>query len=522
MNDTVLTIDLGTSGPKVALVSVQGAIAAWEAEPTTLHLLPGGGAEQDPAEWWTAITRAAQRLMTRQVVRPDDIIAVSVTGQWAGTVPVDAGGQPLARAIIWMDARGAPHVGRVVGGPVAGYRPDRLAAWLRLTGGVPGLAGKDSIAHILYLEREQPALYRQAARFLEPVDYLSLRLTGQAASTPNVIALHWLTDNRAIDRVDYHPRLLAWTGVARDKLPPLRPPATILGGLTPDAADALGLPAGLPVVMATPDIHSAAVGSGAVQDFAAHLYIGTSSWLVCHVPGKKTDLLHNMAALPSAIPGRYLLTNEQECAGVCLTFLRDNLLFPDDELATPRPADVYPTLDRMAARVAPGSGGVLFTPWLYGERTPVEDHTVRGGFHNLALHTTRADLARAVLEGVAFNTRWLLEAVEGFTRRRLDTVRFIGGGAQSAVWSQILADVLDRPLAQMADPVQANARGAAFQAAVALRRMTFGDAAQRAPVAQTFHPTPDHRRVYDPLYREFRQVYQRNKDIYRRLNRPAV
>jgi xylulokinase len=263
------------------------------------------------------------------------------------------------------------------------------------------------------------------------------------------------------------------------------------------------------VVAGTPDVQSAAIGSGATRDFQAHLYIGTSSWLTCHVPYKKTDLLRNIASLPSAVPGRYFVANEQETAGAALTFLRDRLEF----------AESYVELDRLAASSPPGSNGVIFTPWLNGERTPVEDSTLRGSFANLALSTSRADLARAVLEGVALNTRWLLTAVERFARRRLDPIRFIGGGARSDVWCQILADVLGRTIEQDADPVNANARGAGIIAGVALGEMTFDRVPDLTPVARRYAPDASAGEVYAERFGEFIGIYRRSRKAYARLNR---
>src|SRR5262249_34087550 len=345
---------------------------------------------------------------------------------------------------------------------------DKLARWIRKTAGIPAHSGKDSLAHILWLKHEEPEAYRAASLFLEPKDWLNLRLTGKAAASFDSIALHWVTDNPRPGQIRYDPGLLRLAGVAGSKLPALRAATDILGPLLPGPAAELGVPAGLPVVVGTPDLHSAAIGSGATRDFQAHLYVGTSSWLTCHVPYKKTDLLHNMASLPSAIPGRYFVANEQETAGAALKFLRDRVLFDGSP-----PAGAYREFDRMAGQSPPGSGGVIFTPWLYGERTPVEDRFVRGGVHNPSLSATRDDLVRAVFEGVALNARWLLRAVERFTGHTLDPIRFIGGGARSAVWCQIFADVLGRTVEQVADPVNANARGAAMLAAVALGELTF-------------------------------------------------
>jgi xylulokinase len=486
-----------------------------------LCLLPGGGAEQEPDAWWAAITAAVRRLLARGAVEPAAVRAIGCTGQWSGTVPVDRDGRALGNAIIWMDSRGAPYIRRITGGPVAveGYGLDKLLAWVGPTGGIPTRSGKDSIAHILFLKHERPDVYRTAHKFLEPVDYLNQRLTGQFAASHASITLHWLTDNRDLGRVRYDARLARLAGVDLDKLPGLKRAVDWLGPLRPEVAAEWGLPAGIPVVVGMPDIHSAAVGSGAVQDFAAHLYLGTSSWLSCHVPFKKTDLLHNMAALPSAIPGRYLVINEQECAGACLSFVRDNLLFPPDELTTTaRPAHVEQAFDRLVATVPAGSDGVLFTPWLNGERSPVDDGQTRGGFFNQTLRTTRAHMLRAVFEGVAFNARWLLSYVERFIGRRLEGVNLIGGGANSDIWCQIQADVLDRTVRQARDPILANLRGVAFLAGVALGALGWDEVPARVPIARTYTPLPEHRRVYAELYREFLNLYRATRPIYARLN----
>ena len=294
----------------------------------------------------------------------------------------------------------------------------------------------------------------------------------------------------------------------------------ILGTIRPEIARDWGLREDVQVVIGSPDIYSAAVGSGAVRDYETHLYIGTSSWLTCHVPFKKTDVLHNLAALPSAIPGRYLLADEQECAGICLQFLRDNILFHRDELSSgDKPSNVYQLFDQIASRAPAGSGKVIFTPWLYGERTPVDDHSVRGGFFNQSLRTTREHLVRAVFEGVAYNSRWLLKYVEQFIKRRVEAINMVGGGARSSIWCQIHADVLNRPIRQVKDPVEVNLRGAALLAAVALGDLQYDDIASRVPITQTYTPDPDHRKIYDQLFAEFIAIYESNRKIYARLNR---
>ncbi|MCU0846915.1 MAG: FGGY-family carbohydrate kinase [Spirochaetes bacterium] len=518
----ILAIDLGTSGPKAAVVTAKGEVLGHEFEKNELILHHDGGAEQRPDEWWDSIVRAVKRLLRRKLVPADLIEAVSCTTQWAGTVPVDREGNHLMNAIIWLDSRGARHVRSIAGGLVGikGYGLLKLMRWIRLTGAAPSLTGKDSIAHILYIKHELPEIYRRTYKFLEPMDYINLRLTGEFASSFDSITLHWVTDNRDISKIKYDDRLLKYSTIDRDKFPDIWPPIHVLGNLSKQAARELGLREDVRVVMGMPDLQSAAIGSGAVRDYEAHVYIGTSSWLLCHVPFKKTDLFHNFASIPSAVPGRYIVATEQETAGECLTFIKDNILYHKDELLeNEKQPDVYKIFDRMAARVPAGSGGVIFTPWLFGERSPIEDEHVRASISNISLDTTREHIIRAVYEGVAFNSRWLLGYVESFIKRRFSHVNMIGGGANSDIWCQIYADVFNRKIQQVKDPIVANLRGAAFVASVALGHVTFDEIPDLVKISRVYEPDPDNRAVYDGLFREFVNIYRANRKMYSRLNR---
>ncbi len=521
MTECILAIDLGTSGPKVALVTTEGEVLGSEVESTELFLSEGGGAEQDPDDWWRAISAATRRITDRKIVPTERIIAVAVTSQWAGTVPVDKAGNALSRAIIWLDSRGAKYVPEVAGGLVRihGYDALKLASWLRKTGGVPSLAGKEPVAHILFLRHERPDIYDAAYKFMEPKDYLNLRLTGKFVATVDSIALHWVTNNRNIDNIQYDEQLLAQTTLPREKLPDLVRAVDVIGTLTPNAARELGLSESTQVVGGTPDVPAAAVGSGAAGDFEGHIYVGTSSWLTCHVPFKKTDLTHNMASLPSALPGRYFIGNEQETAGACMTWLRDNVFCRDDALDPGAPPDdVFERFGELAAEVPAGSDKLIFTPWLYGEHTPVANPYLRAAFSNVSLRTTRAHMIRSVMEGVAYNTRWLMGGVESFIGHPFEGLRFIGGGAKSELWCQIFADVLNRPIDRVADPLSANVRGAAFVAAVGLGRLKVEDIASRVPIEKRYMPNQSHRPIYDELFKAFLQIQKTSEALYNRLN----
>jgi xylulokinase len=180
--------------------------------------------------------------------------------------------------------------------------------------------------------------------------------------------------------------------------------------------------------------------------------------------------------------------------------------------------DIFKVLDQIADRVPAGANGVFYTPWIWGERAPVEDRTLRAGLYNLSLHNTREDIIRAFLEGIAFNTRWLLAPVEKFLGRNVDAIHTVGGGAQSDVWCQIFADVMNVEIKQVADPIYANARGAAWIAAVGLGEIKFGDIPKLVHFKHIYQPQSQNRTLYDETFQIFEQIYKQMKGVYHRLN----
>jgi len=520
----VLAVDLGTSGAKVALIGIDGRVAAWESEPVELIVLPGGGAEQRPDDWWRAVVAATRRLLAHRPGPAADVFAVCCSTQGEGTVPVTRDGNALSNCILWMDMRGAPHLRRQFGGlaTMQGMSLQRIRRWIRLTGGMPSPTGKDPAAHMLFVRDESPDVYDRTYKFLNVLDYLNLRLTGRFAATFDSIVTSWVTDNRDADGVKYDAGLVRDCGIDADKLPEIVKCTEVLGRLTPSAAEELGLAPGTQVVAGAIDNTAAAVGAGATGDFDAHLYLGTSSWLCAHVPFKKTDIFTSLASIPCAVPGRWLLTALQATAGGNLTWLRDNVLYHQDELlAEEEQPDVFKIFDQIAGRVPPGSNGVLYTPWIWGERAPVDDRALRAGLYNLSLENTREDIVRAFFEGVALNTRWLLGPVGKFLGRPVDTINLVGGGGQSDVWCQILADVLGVTVRRVRDPIQANARGAAWIAAAGLGEITFADVPRLVEFDGEFEPGAAARRVYDERYRTFLEIHKRMRPLYRRINKGA-
>lgn len=517
----VLAIDMGSSSVKTALVSHGGELAGTGFHAVDTQLLPGGGAEHDPEQWWNAALSAAKSALATAAVPSERVLAVVCTTQWAVTVPVDESGQAIANALSWMDTRGGPYSRAASAGwpRIEGYSIRKLLNWVRLTGAAPNHSGVDGFGHVLWFKHERPEVYARAHKFLEPMDYLNLRLTGRCAASYSTIFPYWVTDNRNPNLIDYDPSLLRLAGIDRAKMPDLQPVNAVLGRLRPDVAAELGLSTATRVVMGSGDSHAATIGAGCVHDYDGYFCIGTTAWLTCHVPRKKTDVAHSLATMPAFLPGRYIISAEQGTAGRCLEFLKNNILFPVN--GCPLPSDLYSVLNAEAAEAPPGSEGLIFTPWINGVLAPREDHYTRSAFFNQSARTTRAHYVRAVMEGVAFNLRWLKGHVEKFIGRPFPRLNFIGGGASSDVWCGILADILGCPVRRIANARAANAIGAALAAFSTLGELRIDAIPGLVKAAENYEPDEKHRRVYDEQFREFLEFYKRMRPIYRRLN-PVV
>lgn len=532
----ILAIDHGTSGPKPAIISTKGKVIDWFFKEVELLLPEPKAAEQDPDEWWSVIVEGVNKMMATGKVSKDDIVGICNTSQWSGTIPIDKDGNHLMNCIIWMDTRGAEQINKFHKSPlqVSGYALFKILKWLKITGGGPTLSGKDPIAHIMWIKDKHPDIYNKTYKFLEPQDWINYKLTGKMATSEATIHVHWLTDIRDINNITYSKKLIKKIKLDPNKLPEIKKTTDVLGTLTEKAAKELGLNPDTPVILGAPDLHSATIGSGAIEDYAGHFCIGTSDWLLCHVPYKKTNIFTNMASAPSGIPGKYQIINEQEIAGGALSFLRDKVLYHKDELLQEESVpDVYKIFDKIVENTPPGAHNLIFTPWLFGERSPVDDHSVRGGLYNISLDTNREHLIRAVFEGVAFNVKWLLAAVEDFIKKWvkeekpeqiedgkiMPELTIIGGGANSKVWCQIFADIMDRRIKQIKDPIQVNARGAAFMASVALDYIKWEDIPDLIEYNDIYEPNPENRELYDNLFEEFKAIYKAMGKIYKRLNK---
>ena len=510
-DDLAFVVDLGTTGLKVGVAQLNGALVA-SRQATLTTDWSEGGATQDANEWWRLIGALASEVLNE--VDASRVVAVAVTGQYGSVVPVNEQGTALGPCVMWMDDRGADAVRARVGGRAMGYAPRAALTMIRRSGGAPSLNGTDGAGGLLYLWRDKPELVARATWLLEPVDYLVLRLCAKAATTPATMLTWWLTDNHQPARHVYDEKLLALLGVSAEQLAPLVSFGSIVGEVSEVAHLATGLPVGIPVLAGMTDLHAAALGAGTTTvGGPAHLALSSTSWISAPVTKKKTDVRHAIATTPGLDESSYLIINSQDAGAKA---------FEWSARALGGDPTNFDALLAEAATAAPGSGDVIFSPWLLGERSPVDRHDARAGFHHLSLQTTRAELLRAILEGVAFNSRWLLHYVEKFAGGAFPSLRLLGGGANATLWCQIMADVTRRPVDQLSEPSLTQLRGCALAAGRTLGVLSHDEIPSLTRATQRFEPRDALQVRYDRLYGEFARLMASESGMFRRLRHPIA
>ena len=504
MDKYIIAHDVGTSGDKAVLVDTEGRIRGKCFAPFEVYYPKVCWAEQEPSDWWGAIVQTTRGLLEQTGVSPSQVLCVTHCTQMLGIVPMSSTTGSLRRAIIWLDSRASGQARRMM-------RRFIDARVFALIAGAP-LCGKDCIPKLLWLKDEEPDTYRRMDCFLDVNGYLIYRSTGN-------MVMEWTGASVVgmdLKKKEWLRTVFRYVGLDPTKLPPLARPTDQVGVLTRESASELRLLQGTPVMAGAGDAPCAAVGSGAVREGEGHIYLGTSAWLGV-VTSRRPKGKCGVATIQSADPGKALLIAESETAGGCLQWA-GNQLYTGEPGGTEVP-DVYAAMDRIVDGVPAGSRGLIFTPWMYGERAPIGDCNVRSSFLNLSGHHTRQDLLRAVYEGVTYNIRWLVEVVGSQFRFPLSKLRAIGGGAKSETWMQILADVTHRSVETVRDPQEAGAVGAALVAAVGLGVYPGFEALESATkVERTFDPREENFGIYDPLFESFRESYAALRLFYKRLN----
>ena len=505
----ILAIDLGSTGVKVAIVDGSGQVLASAGEVLPLIFIDDGGVEQDAHGWWAAIGRCSRRALARSGVGPADIGTVAVTSQYTSTVAVDAAGVPLGNAIMWMDGRGRHHHQSIA-------TSANRARWIELHGMAP--SGNDDIGHVGVIRDLWPDVYEAAAAFVEPMDAIAARLTGHVTATQNTMFPMLSVDNRVWGSTEYSDELLAMSALDVGKLPPLVPMGQPRGTIMASAAEHLGVSPNALIADATIDSVTSAIGTGATDSSRCGLIIGTTTVMATHLPDKRHDLAHGLTSAPSPLADSYFLVAENGVGGKALDLLVNNIIYPNDGLGEPAPADAFERVLALAATAPCGANGVMFLPWLIGSLAPSYHSRTRAAFVNISLGSNRGDMARAVVEGVVLNAAWLLPHFSALAGSTYAEVGFGGGGAGSPLWGQCLADCFGIPVRRLADSSSTNARGAALVAMIADGRITLDDSRAMLPTAQLHDPDPAAHDVYQRLLPHFIDFHDRAAPFYDALN----
>jgi len=471
-------------------------------------------AEQDPREWWAVITQNVRQLVKKTGVEADQIAAIVHSTQMLGCLPVDKNGDPLMNCMIWMDARATAQCLklwdiRTTWAILKNIR--RVYNFLKITGGGP--SPRDMISKIMWVKEVRPDLYEKTYKFLDVIDWLLLKSAGVYATPMDYASPTWLLDIRDPQNFHWSEKIAGYADIDIEKLNNLTNCTDVVGELTPEAAKEMDLKPGIPVVAGCGDASAAMAGSGAVNENEVHLYVGSSSWFVAPVSKRLRKISMVIGSIVSPNPEiPYTLIAEQKNMGACYKWFRNTIGVNES----------YEDLDLLAAQAPPGSNKLIFTPWIYGESCPVMEPRLRGGYINLNIENTRADMIRAILEGVAYNARWALEGIEELINRnkgKVEEIRYIGGGAMSNLWSQIMADVLGKTILQMEYPIAAGTIGCSLVAGLAIGRLkSFRDFKNKVRVKATYTPNKANKELYNTLYRAFRSIYKRLNSLYKELN----
>jgi xylulokinase len=488
----LLGIDLGTTGTKIIAIDRAGRILSEVQREASLLSPHAGWAESDPSEWWANVCAGIPDCLARADLQAGDVLTVGVSGMVPATILVGRDGQPLRRSIQQNDARAFAEVDEFKA------RVDEQGIFQR-TG---ALITQQSIGpKLLWLARHEPEVLKQTAWVMGSYDYINYLLTG----TPN-LEQNWALESGLYDlhQRDWLDDLLQLSGLRRDQLPPVAPPGRVIGVVSPEASRRTGLKTGTPVVTGGADHVASAFAAGVRQNGDVLIKLGGAGDILYSLD---TLVLNRSLFLDyHMVPGLYLINGCMASSGSIIKWFRGQFAAGLD----------YPDLDSEARDIPAGSEGLLLLPYFIGEKTPIFDPHARGVFFGLTLGHTRAHLYHAILEGISFGFYHHLQVLgeAGLPVRR---VRVTNGGARSALWCQVTADVLGLPLEHVSGHPGASL-GAAFAAGMGAG--VFSDWAEIEQFIRIEPPTlpdPARHETYRELFPLYRELYQVNQSLFRKL-----
>ncbi|MFM8217654.1 MAG: xylulokinase [Planctomycetaceae bacterium] len=501
-----LGIDIGTSGTKTLAMRRDGAIlASATAEYPLLNPRPGWS-EQNPEEWWQATIKTVRQVVKQARLAPGDVSGIGLSGQMHGSVFLDSRQQVIRPALLWNDQRTHAECGEIE--KLAGGRRKLIDMVAN-----PALTGFTA-PKILWLRNHEPKNYDRCRQVLLPKDYVRLRLTGEFATEVSDASGTLLLD---VKQRHWSSRLLGKLQIDRDWLPKVHESEEVSGQLTTEATRLLGLPMGVPVVGGGGDQAASAVGNGIVKKGVVSATMGTSGVVFAHSDEVQYDPEGRLHTFCHAVRGKWHMMGVVLSAGGSLQWYRNQLCQAEIAQARKLKVDPYELITQQAAQAPAGSEGLVFLPYLTGERTPHADPHARGAWVGLSLRHGRPHLARAVMEGATFAMRDSLQIIQGL-KVPAKEVRLSGGGARSEFWRQLQADIYGLPVA-VTNSHEGPAYGVALLAAVgtgAYKNVVEACAATIRTVSQT-SPRSAERRLYDRLHPRYQHLYSSLKPNFASL-----
>ena len=527
----IIIYDFGTSTLKTCLFEIDDTIRLVTSASAGYGLYPteDGGVEQDENEWWDALCFTTRELFRKSDVAPGEIGGMAACTQFQGSVLVDEHGNALRRPMNYLDQRGVKEYkdGMCDGIiKVSGCNLFKLVRNLRVNYAA-SVSAKDPVWKYKWVEDNEPEVFSKAYKWLDVCDYLLARLTGRIVRTADSAFGTFLYDTRK-GKEGWNKGLLKMYKVNPAHMPELIESADLAGELTEQAAKDLGLVKGIPVFGGGGDTTFVNIGAGCTRPGDTHIYVGTSGWVSTFMDSQTVDLDAMITGVLSAKRGFFNYYAELETAGKCFEWVRDHLALDEvgaylskttvvDDVES-QYTSLYDFLSDEVNKVPPGANGVIFTPWLHGNRCPFEDDKAGGMFFNLRLKNGKRDMIRAVLEGICYHLRWLLECSNKKVKTS-DTIHFVGGGASSPVTCQILADITGRTIETVNNTQEVGAVGTALTVAAGIRGEDVLEFAKKlVKVKNVYTPNPDNKDIYEHNYRVFRKLYKSNAANFKALN----
>jgi xylulokinase len=502
MTRYILAHDLGTTGNKATLYDAEGRLVGSAFYAYATDYPRTGWAEQDPEAWWAAVCASTHQLLSETGVAGKAIACVTFSGQMMGCVPLDRNARPLRTAIIWADQRAVAE---------AAWVGERVPFEEIYTTTGHRLSAAYSLEKILWVRDHQPEIARRTYKFTHAKDAIVARMTGVFVTDPSDASGMNLYD---LSTGTWSPRILAAVDLDPAQLPEIRPSSAVVGEVSALVAAEVGVPAGTPVVIGGGDGACAAAGAGVVAEGAAYNYVGSSSWIALATRAPIFDPDYKTFTFAHLVPDMFMPDGTMQAAGASYQWARDQICPFEVQAAEAMRISPYELLNAQAATSPPGAHGLLFLPYLMGERSPHWNPRARGAFIGLTIRHTRADMIRAVLEGVAMNLRIVLDAFAA-QGAEVDAIRLIGGGARGRLWNQIMADVYGVPVQRLAILEEATSMGAALTGGVGVGLYPdFTMAKRMNPVAATLDPDPAAQAVYTDLLPIFSQAYAALTPVY--------